>query len=80
MLGNWSLNIPFVSTRITTPLDPQVIEAVTSAMINNWSNPSSQYAKSEQTKALINESRQSIADTINTTSSSDIIQRTKKAK
>jgi len=63
----------YLDYNATTPLDPQVIEAVTSAMINNWSNPSSQYAKSKQTKSLINESRQSVADMINATSSSDII-------
>ena len=42
-------------------------------MVENWHNPSSQYKKGKESKALINESRLLIAQMINATSTSDVI-------
>ncbi len=57
----------------TTPLDPQVVEAISKSLIENWSNPSSLSAQGKEAKKQINESRKSIANMINANCPSDII-------
>lgn len=49
----------------TTPLDPQVIEVMTSVMNENYGNPSSIHALGRQTRILIENARKVIAQTLN---------------
>ncbi len=57
----------------TTPLEIEVVECVSQTLSENWHNPSSQSTLGKKAKQLINESRKSIAETINAQSESEII-------
>ena len=57
----------------TTPLEKQVIEAISECLNDAWYNPSGQYQKCKETKSLINQSRRQLADMINSSSPDDII-------
>uniref|UniRef100_A0A672IUZ6 Selenocysteine lyase n=1 Tax=Salarias fasciatus TaxID=181472 RepID=A0A672IUZ6_SALFA len=45
----------------TTPLEPEVIEAISEALQEAWGNPSSNYLAGAKAKAIINESRENVA-------------------
>ncbi|CAF0876774.1 unnamed protein product [Brachionus calyciflorus] len=63
----------YLDFNATTPLDKQVIDSITKAFSENWSNPSSQYVAGKQAKSEINKSRQLIAEMINANSPRDIL-------
>ena len=46
----------------TTPLDPQVMEAMLPHLKNTWGNPSSPHAKGREARSAIDNARQTIAD------------------
>lgn len=48
----------------TTPLEPEVIQAVTEAMKEAWGNPSSSYVAGRKAKDIINTARASLAKMI----------------
>ncbi|XP_008055915.1 selenocysteine lyase [Carlito syrichta] len=48
----------------TTPLEPEVIQAVTQAMKEAWGNPSSPYPAGRKAKEIINAARESLAKMI----------------
>lgn len=45
----------------TTPLEPEVIQAITEALKDAWGNPSSSYIAGAKAKAIINQSRENVA-------------------
>ncbi|MCH8208352.1 MAG: cysteine desulfurase [Nitrospinae bacterium] len=49
----------------TTPVDPEVIEAMSSAMAENWGNPSSIHANGRGAKYMIEEAREKVAGLMN---------------
>ena len=49
----------------TTPVDPEVIEAMNSAMGENWGNPSSIHADGRGAKFMIEEAREKVAGLMN---------------
>jgi cysteine sulfinate desulfinase/cysteine desulfurase-like protein len=57
----------------TTPLDIEVVECTSRALLDSWHNPSSQSSQGKKVKQLINESRRSIAQMVNAQSQSDIV-------
>ncbi|KAJ6669158.1 hypothetical protein lerEdw1_007967 [Lerista edwardsae] len=59
-------NIPpgrkiYLDYNATTPLAPEVIQAVTKAMHEAWGNPSSSYTAGQKAKEIITEARESLA-------------------
>uniref|UniRef100_A0A4W3IUH2 Selenocysteine lyase n=1 Tax=Callorhinchus milii TaxID=7868 RepID=A0A4W3IUH2_CALMI len=57
-------NSIYMDYNATTPLDPEVIQAVTEAMHEAWGNPSSSYTPGKKAKELINWSRDNIAQLV----------------
>uniref|UniRef100_A0AAY5EP49 Selenocysteine lyase n=1 Tax=Electrophorus electricus TaxID=8005 RepID=A0AAY5EP49_ELEEL len=55
------LNRVYMDYNATTPLEPEVISAVTDALRFAWGNPSSTYLPGLKAKDIINQSRDSIA-------------------
>ncbi|CAJ1059793.1 selenocysteine lyase [Xyrichtys novacula] len=51
----------YMDYNATTPLEPEVIQAITEALEDAWGNPSSNYIAGAKAKALINQSRESVA-------------------
>ncbi|XP_041861924.1 selenocysteine lyase [Melanotaenia boesemani] len=51
----------YMDYNATTPLEPEVIQAVTEALRDAWGNPSSIYVAGAMAKAVINQSRQNVA-------------------
>lgn len=51
----------YLDNAATTPLDPEVIEVMLSAMTNDFGNPSSIHAHGRQVKTLIEKARKTIA-------------------
>ncbi|MCH7495115.1 MAG: cysteine desulfurase [Candidatus Marinimicrobia bacterium] len=49
----------------TTPVDPEVIKAMNSAMENSWGNPSSIHSDGRNARFLIEEARERVADLMN---------------
>lgn len=62
----------YLDYNATTPLDKQVAEAISEALLNGWANPSGQYQRCKEIKQLINRSRKQVANMINA-SSADVI-------
>ncbi|XP_045414625.1 selenocysteine lyase isoform X2 [Lemur catta] len=51
----------YMDYNATTPLEPEVIQAVTEAMQEAWGNPSSPYLAGRKAKDIINAARESLA-------------------
>ncbi|XP_042371262.1 selenocysteine lyase-like, partial [Plectropomus leopardus] len=51
----------YMDYNATTPLDPEVIQAISEALQDAWGNPSSNYIAGVKAKAIINQSRENIA-------------------
>jgi cysteine desulfurase len=54
----------YLDNAATTAPYPGVIEAITSALIDNWGNPSSVHKKGQQAKLLLEHSRAVVADAL----------------
>ncbi|EHQ31185.1 cysteine desulfurase family protein [Mucilaginibacter paludis] len=55
----------YLDNAATTPLEPQVFEAMTPFLLNHFGNPSSQHHHGREVKSAIEESRKIIAQQIN---------------
>uniref|UniRef100_A0A3B4WJT0 Selenocysteine lyase n=1 Tax=Seriola lalandi dorsalis TaxID=1841481 RepID=A0A3B4WJT0_SERLL len=51
----------YMDYNATTPLEPEVIQAITEALQEAWGNPSSNYIAGAKAKAIINQSRENVA-------------------
>ncbi|XP_060007682.1 selenocysteine lyase isoform X3 [Lagenorhynchus albirostris] len=51
----------YMDYNATTPLEPEVIQAMTEAMQEAWGNPSSPYAAGRKAKEIINAARENLA-------------------
>lgn len=51
----------YMDYNATTPLEPEVIEAITEALQDAWGNPSSNYIAGAKAKAIINQARENVA-------------------
>ncbi|XP_070765274.1 selenocysteine lyase [Enoplosus armatus] len=51
----------YMDYNATTPLEPEVIQAIFEALQDAWGNPSSGYVAGAKAKAMINQSRESVA-------------------
>ncbi|XP_058495104.1 selenocysteine lyase isoform X1 [Solea solea] len=51
----------YMDYNATTPLEPEVIQAITEALHEAWGNPSSSYIAGAKAKAIINQSRENVA-------------------
>lgn len=51
----------YMDYNATTPLEPEVIQAITEALKDAWGNPSSSYIAGAKAKAIINQSRENVA-------------------
>ncbi|XP_067659403.1 selenocysteine lyase-like isoform X2 [Haliotis asinina] len=54
----------YLDYNATTPLDPDVLTAITNTLRDAWGNPSSSHTQGKKAKAVINESRQNVASMI----------------
>uniref|UniRef100_G1LPK1 Selenocysteine lyase n=1 Tax=Ailuropoda melanoleuca TaxID=9646 RepID=G1LPK1_AILME len=68
-LGNWkwegrSSRKVYMDYNATTPLEPEVIQAMTEAMREAWGNPSSPYPAGRKAKDIIDTARENIAKMI----------------
>ena len=48
----------------TTPLDPRVLEAMLAALRNGWGNPSGVYREAQSARAMLDDARDRLADTL----------------
>jgi len=55
----------FLDNSATTPLDPDVLEAMTAVMAEHYGNPSSIHAEGRRARALIEEARKTVANALN---------------
>jgi cysteine desulfurase len=53
----------YLDNAATTIVDPEVAEAIYTAMLHNWANPSSLYAPGAQSEEILNRARAAIAKT-----------------
>ncbi|XP_039984646.1 selenocysteine lyase [Xiphias gladius] len=51
----------YMDYNATTPLEPEVIQAITEALHEAWGNPSSNYIAGAKAKAIVNQSRKNVA-------------------
>ncbi|XP_033996819.1 selenocysteine lyase isoform X2 [Trematomus bernacchii] len=51
----------YMDYNATTPLEPEVIQAISDALQDAWGNPSSSYIAGAKAKAIINQSRENVA-------------------
>lgn len=51
----------YMDYNATTPLEPEVIQAISEALKDAWGNPSSNYIAGTKAKAIINHSRENVA-------------------
>ncbi|XP_008405925.1 selenocysteine lyase [Poecilia reticulata] len=51
----------YMDYNATTPMEPEVIQAISEALREAWGNPSSNYITGARAKAIINQSRQNVA-------------------
>uniref|UniRef100_A0A8C2XDD4 Selenocysteine lyase n=1 Tax=Cyclopterus lumpus TaxID=8103 RepID=A0A8C2XDD4_CYCLU len=51
----------YMDYNATTPLEPEVIQAISEALQDAWGNPSSNYIAGAKAKATINQSRENVA-------------------
>lgn len=54
----------YMDYNATTPLDPEVIKAISQALHDAWGNPSSTYTAGVKSKMIINESRENVAQMV----------------
>ncbi|KAM7012792.1 selenocysteine lyase isoform 1-T1 [Tautogolabrus adspersus] len=54
----------YMDYNATTPLEPEVIQAITEALQDAWGNPSSNYIAGAKAKAIINQSRESVGSMV----------------
>lgn len=59
----------YADNAATTPVSPEVIEAMTPCFTDYWGNPSSQYGKGYEAKNLLEDARERIAKTLGCTAS-----------
>ena len=57
----------YLDNAATTPLDPEVFEAIKPFMLNDFGNPSSIHAQGRKVKAAIESSRKKVAELLNCT-------------
>ncbi|XP_062597312.1 selenocysteine lyase-like isoform X1 [Saccostrea cucullata] len=62
----------YLDNNATTPLEPEVVNAIASALTKAWGNPSSSHTQGIEAKTIIEESRQNVAEMLGA-KSSDII-------
>jgi cysteine desulfurase len=55
----------FLDNSATTPIDPEVLAAMTDVMASNYGNPSSIHAEGRQARALIEQARKTVANALN---------------
>lgn len=55
----------FLDNSATTPLDPDVLAAMTNVMAEHYGNPSSIHAEGRRARALIEEARKTVANALN---------------
>ena len=55
----------YLDNAATTPIAPEVVEAMVPVLYNNFGNPSSTHAFGRQAKALLENARRSIAQVLN---------------
>ena len=55
----------FLDNSATTPIDPEVLESMTSVMAGTYGNPSSIHAEGRKARALIEAARKTVADCLN---------------
>lgn len=55
----------YLDNSATTPIDPLVLESITTAMAENYGNPSSIHAEGRKARATIEEARKRIANQLN---------------
>ncbi|MFT5998572.1 MAG: cysteine desulfurase [Neolewinella sp.] len=55
----------FLDNSATTPIDPDVLVAMTEVMARNFGNPSSIHAEGRQARALIEQARKTVANALN---------------
>jgi cysteine desulfurase len=55
----------FLDNSATTPIDPDVLTAMTEVMARNFGNPSSIHAEGRQARALIEQARKTVANALN---------------
>nr|XP_023656908.1 selenocysteine lyase-like isoform X2 [Paramormyrops kingsleyae] len=55
----------YMDYNATTPLDPEVIMAITEALKDAWGNPSSTYLPGRKAKGINDKSRESVASMVN---------------
>lgn len=61
LLSDNHLDRIYMDYNATTPLEPEVIQAITDALQDAWGNPSCQYTAGVKAKEIINQSRESVA-------------------
>ncbi|KAI1889307.1 hypothetical protein AGOR_G00177840 [Albula goreensis] len=54
----------YMDYNATTPMEPEVIQAVTEALQEAWGNPSSSYLPGRKARSIINQSRESVAQMV----------------
>lgn len=59
------MNRIFLDNSATTPIDPEVLLVMTDVMAANFGNPSSIHAEGRQARALIEQARKTVANTLN---------------
>ena len=55
----------FFDNAATTPLDPEVLAAMTEVMANNYGNPSSIHSEGRTARAIIEQARKTVANALN---------------
>uniref|UniRef100_A0A8C5GUV5 Selenocysteine lyase n=1 Tax=Gouania willdenowi TaxID=441366 RepID=A0A8C5GUV5_GOUWI len=60
-VSNSNANGIYMDYNATSPLEPEVIQAISEALQEAWGNPSSSYVAGVKAKAIINHSRESVA-------------------
>ena len=64
-MSTTTLDKIYLDHAATTPLDPEVLKAMTQVMAENYGNPSSIHAMGRKSRILIENARKTIANTIN---------------
>ena len=57
----------FLDNNATTPLAPEVVEAIRMSCQNFWANPSSNYNRGRETKKLIEDARLKVTNMVGAT-------------
>lgn len=54
----------YMDYNATTPCEPEVVQAITDALLEAWGNPSSGYVAGTKARQIINQSRESVASMV----------------